>query len=224
MWRSIFVLLIVLMLSGSQAAAQSKRLQPEEPSFGEWIELFNGRDLTGWTRENGTATYRVIDGTIVGTTAEGSPNSFLCTDRDFGDFELEFDVKLTDPLNSGVQIRSLSKPDYKNGRVHGPQVEIEQAPGDAGYIYSEGTGRGWLSKKRPVQDAFKNDDWNHYRVIAKGDRIQTWLNGRAIEDLRDAESSKRGFIGLQVHAIGKGSGPFSVAWRKIRIRELSVER
>src|SRR5688572_15609587 len=87
-------------------------------------KLFNGKDLKGFTQKNGTATYRVEDGCVVGKTSEGSPNSFLCTDKEYGDFELKFEVKLDDPLNSGVQIRSASKPERDNGRVHGPQVEI----------------------------------------------------------------------------------------------------
>ena len=64
--------------------------------------------MNGWTQKNGTATYRVEDGTIVGKTNEGSPNSFLCTDKDYSDFELTFEVKVDDELNSGVQIRSKS--------------------------------------------------------------------------------------------------------------------
>ena len=64
--------------------------QSENP----WIDLFDGETLEGWTQKNGQATYEVVDGTIVGTTAEGSPNSFLCSDHFYGDFELRFDVKL----------------------------------------------------------------------------------------------------------------------------------
>ncbi len=89
-----------------------------------WVSLFDGKTLKGWTQKNGTATYRVDEGTIVGKTNEGSPNSFLCTDKDYGDFELTFEVKVDDQLNSGVQFRSRSTKDYQNGRVHGPQVEI----------------------------------------------------------------------------------------------------
>ena len=56
---------------------------------------------------------------------------------------------------------------------------------------------------------------------AKGDRIQTWLNGRPIADIRDPESSQKGFIGLQVHGIKKDTGPFEVRWRDIRVREIN---
>ena len=185
-----------------------------------WVVLFNGENLDGWNQKNGTATYRVEDGVIIGKTAEGSPNSFMCTEREFADFELTFEVKGDPGLNSGVQIRSLSKADYKDGRVHGPQVEIESTPGESGYIYSEGTGRGWISKEQPIKDAYQNDQWNRFVVRAQGDRIQTWVNGRAIADIRDSESSDKGFIGLQVHGIEKETGPFQVRWRDIRIRPL----
>src|SRR5262249_61069621 len=74
-----------------------------------WVPLFNGKDLSGWEQRNGTATYRVEGGAIVGKTAEGSPNSFLCTVKEYGDFELKFEVKVDDALNSGVQIRSKTR-------------------------------------------------------------------------------------------------------------------
>lgn len=186
----------------------------------DWQPLFNGTDLTGWTQKNGTATYRVEDGAIVGKTAEGSPNSFLCTDQQYDDFELTFEVKVDPELNSGVQIRSLSKADFKHGRVHGPQVEIETAPGESGYLYSEGTGRGWITTEQPIKDAYDNQGWNRFVVRAVGDRIETWVNGRQITAISDPDSSPAGFVGLQVHGIEKGTGPFEVRWRDIRIREL----
>ena len=188
-----------------------------------WVSLFDGKSLDGWEQRNGTATYRVENGTIVGKTTEGSPNSFLCSAKDYGDFELEFDVKVDKALNSGVQIRSQTR-DTRTGRVNGPQVEIEGSPGESGYIYGEATGRGWLTKAADLKphSHLKNDEWNHYRVVAKGPHIQTWINGEPVADLTDEEIYKthpKGFIGLQVHGIGKNSGPFEVSWKNIRIKE-----
>lgn len=199
-----------------------------------WVTLFDGKSLDGWTQKNGTATYKVVDDSIKGTTAEGSPNSFLCSNKEYGDFELEFEVKVDDKLNSGVQIRSKTKEKptgngkKKNdavGRVFGPQVEIESGPAEAGYVYGEATGRGWLTPPERLKphDHFKNGEWNKFRVVAKGSNIKTWINGEMIEDLTDEEIFKthpKGFIGLQVHGIKKGSGPYSVAWRNIRIKEI----
>jgi hypothetical protein len=196
-----------------------------------WTVLFDGKSLNGWVQKNGTASYRVEDGTIAGRTTEGSPNSFLCTEKEYGDFELAFEVKVHDRLNSGVQIRSKTadKPGSSEpGRVNGPQVEIEAggAKGaEAGYVYGEATGRGWLTPKERLipHRKFKDGEWNAYRIVAKGPRIQTWINGEAVEDLTDEPiyaTHPKGFVGLQVHGIGRGEGPYEVAWRNIRIREL----
>lgn len=195
---------------------------------GEWIELFNGKDLSGWTQRNGTATYDVKDGTLVGTTADGSPNSFLCSDKQYGDFELTFEVKVDDRLNSGVQIRSQSKGGKPKGRVNGPQVEIEASGkhgAEAGYIYGEACG-GWMTPKAELKKHkhFKDHEWNLYRILAKGPRIQVWINGEPISDLTDEEKFKshpKGFIGLQVHSIGRGQGPWTVAWKNIKLKELA---
>jgi hypothetical protein len=227
-----------LLLSATVGAALAAAVPATTAAAGDgWTSLFNGKDLAGWTQKNGTATYRVEDGTIVGTTTEGSPNSFLCSDKDYGDFELEFEVKVHDSLNSGVQIRSAQKAqttgkgrNEQAGRVTGPQVEIESSPGQSGWIYGEATGLGWLSPEPNEKDAsknshnhMKNGEWNHFRVIAKGPRIQTWINGEPVADLTHEDIYKvhpKGFIGLQVHGIKPGTGPYSVAWKNLRIKEL----
>lgn len=210
-----------------------KELDKPEWKRGDWVSLFDGDTLEGWVQHNGTATYRVEDGTIVGKTSEGSPNSFLCTKKNYSDFELEFEVKVDQGLNSGVQIRSSTKEAKRvdgklqhAGRVYGPQVEIVSGPGHAGYIYGEATGRGWLSpdKVRHSHNHFKNGEWNHYRVRATGPHIETWINGVQIADLTDQDifvKHHNGLIGLQVHGIRRGAGPYEVAWRNIQIKELA---
>ena len=233
--RNVFV--IALTLIG--LVLPTTLLAQEQESA--WVELFNGKDLEGWTQKNGTAKYVVEEGGVIcGTTNEGSPNSFLCTDKTYGDFELTFEVKVDNALNSGVQIRSKTKPAPKTkpgekvkrndqfGRVFGPQVEIEASGAngaEAGYIYGEATGRGWLvpEDRLTPHKHFKDGEWNRYRVVAKGPRFQVWINDQEIIDLTDEEIFKthpEGFIGLQVHSIGKNQGPFQVRWRKIKIREL----
>ncbi|MBS3777245.1 MAG: DUF1080 domain-containing protein [Bacteroidales bacterium] len=196
----------------------------------DWKSLFNGENLDGWVQKNGKADYWVEDGMIIGQTTKGSPNSFLCTKKDYDDFEMVFEVKLFDnELNSGVQIRSKTRKAglfKKSGRVNGPQVEIEASGDDgaeAGYLYAEAAG-GWMTPddKRVPHKTFKDGEWNKYRVVAKGPRIQVWINGKQISDLVDEdmyESHPEGFIGLQVHGVGN-RGPFEVAWRNIKIKEL----
>ena len=203
---------------------------------GEMSPIFDGKTLNGWSQLNGTANYRVKDGAIIGKTKEGSPNSFLCTNKHYTDFELKFEVKLiNNELNSGVQIRSNTKEltekekerGDKLGRVNGPQVEIEATKdkgAESGYVYGEACG-GWMTPKDELvpHNHFKNGEWNQYRIVAKGPRIQTWVNGNKVSNLTDKEkfqSHPKGFIGLQVHSIKKGSGPFEVAWRNIKVKEL----
>ena len=192
----------------------------------KYTPIFDGKTLKGWTQRNGTATYRVENNAIVGKTKEGSPNSFLCTDKLYGNFDLKFEVKVDNGLNSGVQIRSQTKGGPK-GRVNGPQVEIEMSGkngAESGYIYGEAAG-GWMTPadKRKPHKHFKDGEWNAYRVVAKDAHIQVWINGVQISDLVDKEKLKshpKGFIGLQVHGIRKGSGPFEVSWRNLGIIEL----
>ncbi|MDE0569653.1 MAG: DUF1080 domain-containing protein [Verrucomicrobiales bacterium] len=197
-----------------------------------FITLFgpDTKNLDGWSIKSGYASYKIHENSILGTTAKGSGNTFLCTDKSYSDFELEFEVKCNNKLNSGVQIRSqLKNPSSKyGGRVNGPQVEIEasgQNGAEAGYVYGEATGRGWLTPKERLKPHkhFKDGEWNKYQIIAKGNRIQTWINGNKIEDLPDEaiyKTHSTGLIGLQVHGIGTNAGPLTVQWRNIKIKEL----
>ncbi len=187
-----------------------------------WTSLYNGKDLSGWKELNGKAKYEANGDEITGTAVLNSPNSFLCTEKDYGDFFLKFEVKLDDPTNSGVQIRSESSPDYNNGRVHGYQVEID--PSDRGWsagIYDEAR-RGWLypvDLNPGARTLFKMNDWNEYRVECIGNEIRTWLNGKPVAYLID-DMTPKGFIALQVHSIGeeKALDGSQIHWRNIMIK------
>jgi hypothetical protein len=188
----------------------------------QWESLFNGKDLNGWSRLNGEAEYTVKDGVITGTSKRGTPNTFLVTDKQYIDFILELDYKVEEGLNSGIQFRSRSIPEYNNGRVHGYQFEIDPSPRAwSGGIYDEAR-RGWLynlEKNPPAKKAFKAGGWNHVRVEAIGHTIRTWLNGIAcasiLDDLPEAAS---GFIALQVHQIDKAEDEGkTVQWKNIKI-------
>ena len=189
--------------------------QPEINGKG-WTPIFNGKDLSGWSQKNGLATYTVEDGTVVGRSAKNSPNSFLCSDRDFDDFELTFEVKVDPELNSGVQIRSKSLADVDNGRVHGPQVEIEGGEAHAEYVYGEATGRGWLSPHQLPTKAMKNNEWNRFVIRAVGTRIQTWINGRQIEDISDPGSNRLGCLGIPYFFVARISVLIGAS-RRIRL-------
>ena len=185
-----------------------------------FASLFDGQSTAGWVQRGGKAVYAVEDGALVGRTVLGEKNSFLCPPKDYADFELEFEVLVDPKLNSGVQIRSASRPDYRDGVVHGYQVEIDASErGFSGGIYEEQR-RGWLTSTDGApasRKAFRVGEWNQYRVEANGDRLRTWVNGVAIADLVDGVA-RTGFIGFQVHE-AKEAG-LAVKWRKIRIKEL----
>ena len=186
-----------------------------------WTDLFNGKDLTGWNQVNGKANYRVEDGAVVGTTIMDSPNSFLATDKEYGDYILEFEVMLDNDINSGVQFRSISDPAVMEGRVHGYQFELD--PSDrkwTGGIYDEAR-RGWLyplSLNPAAQSAFKKGEWNKARIEAIGDKIKTWINDVPVASVVDNLTPK-GIIALQVHSIGEAEDAGKeIRWRNIRIK------
>lgn len=200
-------------------------LQPawaQKVDDGQWTKLFNGENLDGWHQLNGHAKYTVENGEIVGTTVVNTPNSFLVTDKEYGDFILELEFKVNDHMNSGIQVRSESTPDYNNGRVHGYQIEID--PSDrawSGGVYDEAR-RGWLYPlifNPDAQDAFKHNQWNHYRVECIGNTIRTWVNGVPTACLVD-DMTLKGFIALQVHSIGDNTSEAGeqIRWRNIRIQ------
>ncbi|MEM6910246.1 MAG: DUF1080 domain-containing protein [Verrucomicrobiota bacterium] len=219
-----------LLLSSALA---SSCLHAAEP-----IQLFNGTDLEGWSVKGGRATYEVVEGAIVGTTQPKSPNTFLCPEQTFSDFELTFEVQCDPKLNSGVQIRSIDSTENlpeeltgttlkkaskrtKSGSLTGPQVEIA-ANNKAGSIYFEGVG-GWLVEGSPktAAKAYLKEDWNHYKIRVEGKRIRVWINDQLVTDGEDSTSHfSEGFLGFQVHSIKPGVGPFQVRWRNISLLPL----
>ena len=185
-----------------------------------WVSLFDEKTLNGWTQIGGVAEYRVADGAVVGITVANTPNSFLRTDQTFGDFILEYEVKLSGKTNSGVQIRSNSFPEYQNGRTHGYQIEIDPSERAwTGGIYDEAR-RGWLyslEDKPEAQSAYRHLEWNKFRVEAIGDTIKTWVNQIPVAHLIDNETGE-GFIALQVHSIDSSDNEgIEIRWRNIRI-------
>lgn len=199
----------------------------------EPVDLFNGKDLAGWTQRGGAAKYAVEEGVIVGRSVPDTSNTFLTTDKEYGDFELELDFKIDDrAFNSGIQIRSHSRPEGGGERVYGYQVEIDPRS-DRGWtagLYFEGGSEhreaGWLddlSNNAAARDAFRLGEWNHLRIVANGRRIQTWLNGVPATDFTDSDENAftpSGFIALQVHSVGGATEPKEVRWRNIKLIEL----
>ena len=191
----------------------------------KWKSLFDGKSLKGWKQLNGQAKYEVVNGEIVGTSVLNTPNSFLTTEENYGDFIFECDVKVDNGLNSGIQFRSLSKPEYNNGRVHGYQMEIDPSPRSySGGIYDEAR-RGWLyvpELNDRSREAFKLGEWNKYRIEAVGTSLRTFINGVAVAHVID-DVTLNGFICLQVHSVDKTNENKQVRWRNIRIQTANLQ-
>ncbi len=211
---SFFVLFVIIM-SGSAVAQDG------------WVNLFNGKNLDGWIQRNGEAKYEVVNGEIVGTTVLNTPNSFLCTEKNYGDFVFEVELWVEPNMNSGIQFRSESIPEYKNGRVHGYQCEVDPSTRawSAG-IYDEAR-RGWLypvDLNPEAKTALKMGEWNKYRIECIGNSLRTWLNNVPVAHVID-DMTAEGFIALQVHSIGnnKSSEGHQIKWRNIRIKTENLE-
>jgi len=213
--KAVVAWIVTIQLLGAVAQAADDGSQP----------LFDGKTLNGWKQINGSASYEVIDGEIVGTTRTGTPNSFLATEKTYDDFVLEFEVKQTvGPTNSGVQFRSQSKPDVMQGRVHGPQFDID--PSDrqwTGGIYDEAMSGWWYpGTLNPQPGLYKMDQWNQVRIEAIGPSMRTWVNGVLTAYVLDS-TYKEGLIALQVHSIEKPEeAGRKIHWRNIRINEHAV--
>ncbi|PQO26685.1 DUF1080 domain-containing protein [Blastopirellula marina] len=227
-WITLPCVTLLLLAAGTVVAENEEKFVP----------LFNGENLDGWVQNGGEAEYTVEDGVIIGTSVPKTPNSFLCTEKKYGDFILEVEYMVDPLLNSGIQIRSnvYDEPKtYKTsegkevkvgaGRVHGYQVEID--PSDrawSGGIYDEGR-RGWLfdlKNKPEAQKAFKQNEWNKYRIECRGNSIKTWINGVPAADLTD-DMTAEGFIALQVHGVGGDEKKVGkqIKWRNVNIIELN---
>ncbi len=198
-------------------------------SKGSWENLFNGKDLTGWKRLAGNAEYTVEDGAIVGRTVMNTGNTFLVTEKEYGDFILEVDVYVEDEEgNSGVQTRSHFDPAANKGigRVFGRQCEVDPTPRKwTGGIYDEGR-REWLYPMQlnvASQNAYKKGEYNHLHIECIGNEMKTWINGIATAYVVDT-LDKSGFIGLQVHAINNAShAGKKVAFKNIRIKTTGLK-
>jgi len=195
----------------------------------ETVNLFDGKTLKGWKKTAGSATYEVKDGVIVGTTVEGTGNSFLATEKEYRDFVLEVDVMLESPKgNSGVQIRSHVDPAGNNGKgkVYGKQAEVD--PTDrkwSGGIYDEAR-REWLyplTLNPAAGNAYKANSYNHLKIECLGNEIKTWINGVPAADVIDT-LDQSGFIALQVHGITEASeAGKKVYFKNIRIQTTGIK-
>ncbi|HSI78622.1 MAG TPA: DUF1080 domain-containing protein [Lunatimonas sp.] len=176
------------------------------------VELFNGKDLTGWT-VYGTEKWYVEDGILVSESGPDAEYGYLGTTENYKDFELTGEFKQDRDGNSGIFFRS----NFEGTKVSGWQVEVAPPGNDTGGIY-ESYGRGWLVKPDPEKDKnLKFGDWNTIKVKVQGDRVITWLNGVEMVDFSDEKIGEgEGQIALQIHS----GGGLKISWKNLVLKKL----
>jgi hypothetical protein len=205
-----------LSLTPTEESASSESARPSNRFKGE--ALFDGKSLSGW--EGDRRYFRVAEGAIVaGSLQEPIPrNEFLCTVRDYGDFELRFQARVwLGRANGGVQFRSQRV--QSSGEMSGYQADC--TPGLWGRVYDESRRRAFLGVRLNPEETVKvvkPADWNPCIIRCEGPRIRVWVNEVLTLDYiePDTSISRRGFIGLQIHE----GGPAEVAYKDIAIQEL----
>lgn len=196
---------------------------------GKWTSLFDGKTLNGWKKIAGSAEYKVESGAITGITVPNSPNTFLVTEKEYGDFILELEVLIEDTTsNSGIQFRSHFDPWGNNGKgkVFGYQYELDPSSRKwtAG-IYDEGR-REWLyplSLNPAAQNAFRLNQYNKVRIECVGNNLRTFINDKEAAFVHDTVDHT-GFIALQVHSIGNNEklANKKIHWKNIRIKTKNI--
>lgn len=210
------ILLVVLVVIAAAAYMFLKPTPKEGFELEEGYQfLYDGKSLAGWRAIGGEATFEARGDDIVGTFGPGE-NSFLRTEKTYGDFSLKMQMRWDELGNSGVLFRAQQR--EGDGRAYGYQYELDASDRawSAG-IYDEAR-RGWLANLESNADAraaIRLDDWNDIEIEARGAQLRTWINGVPAADIIDGLDA-RGFIALQVHAGNSGS----MRWRHIRLREL----
>lgn len=175
--------------------------------------IFDGKTLTGWVPRGG-GKWSVDDGCILGETGTGA-YGWLCSEKKYGDFDLQFEAKLEGLGNSGVQVRSAI--DDKDLML-GYQFDLDRTRPSSGRLYDEA--RRLLLMDVPqdpaARSALKAEEWNSVRLSCIGDHLQSWVNGVAIVDYRDSVDLD-GIIALQVHS---GKTPVKIRFRNLKITDL----
>lgn len=234
--RPFSIRLVRAVVCGTALVASLLGAACSQANEAGWQHWFADGSLADFDIVSGTATYVVEDGVLIGTTVDGSPNTFLVTKQPSKDFELLFEVNVDDELNSGVQVRSHifqegdEAPEggklLPAGRLYGPQCEIA-INGTAGNFYDEARRGTWWSlltdteamRTPEAQAAFEKGEWNAYRIVVEGDHYRSWINGVPTADFRQPHDPE-GHIGFQVHGIRQGDGPYQVRWRNVKFRSL----
>ncbi len=233
------MLLLRTTLVASLAAFLCVVATPLQAQESATKEIFNGKDLTGW--KGNTELWSVEDGCITGKTTAEKPlkfNTFLIWDAGkVSNFELEFDYKIGKEGNSGVQYRSkiVNEDDFIVG---GYQADIDASLQYAGINYEE-RGRGILAQRgqrvtidtagakkeesigdgKELGKAIKSEDWNHYKLVAKGNKLSHMINGKLMSEViddQDGKAASEGFLAFQIHQ----GPPMVIKFKNVKLTEL----
>ena len=219
--RSSLFCLLLLIVAGDSAVWAENPSDKASPAASKPIQLFDGQTLDGW--EGDRSIFRVEDGAIVaGSLKEKiAHNWFLCTTKEYGDFELRIQVKLQgEGDNAGVQFRTKKIPDHFE--VSGYQADMGGKWW--GKLYDESRRRKVLAgpetegEQAKLKEVLKPGDWNEYVIRCEGPHIQMWLNGLKTVDYTEQEPGieRKGIIAVQIH----GGAPAEARYKNIELREL----
>lgn len=198
--RCLLTPVLLLALAGSPMAAEPK-LEP----------IFNGQDLTGWSSPGMQDFWRVEDGVLIGENNEKMSGNYLWSEKTYGDFVLEFDVRWTGEIDSGVEIRK-------------PKMQLQLGVSRSlkrdmtGSFYTGGTVRYPEAgqAKTAAQLMHPEGQWNTFRLEVKGSDFTVWINGQPASHYTDANFPGAAPLGLQIH----GGLKMKVEYRNIRAAAL----
>lgn len=185
----------------------------ELPRKSKEVNLFNGKDLTGW-EAYGTELWYVKEGLLYCESGPDKQYGYLCTRDYYDNYDLTVEFKQEADGNSGIFIRSFIE---KGVQINGWQVEVAPKGHGSGGIY-ESYGRGWIAYIDKEKEAvLKENEWNTMRIKVEGDNVTTWLNGVEMVNLTDEKVGRgQGRIALQIH----DGGGIKVAWRNLKLKTL----
>ncbi len=193
---------------------------PLEEGF-EWI--FDGKTFKGW--EGNLKWFRIEEGAIIaGSQEKRVPNNeFLCTTKEYGDFELRLQARLIgkEYRNAGIQFRSRRIENHHEVIGYQCDMGVMGEKNIWGWLYDESRRRKFLveAPQKPVTDHFKRDQWNDVVIRCEGEQIKMAINGITTVDYQEKEAgiARQGIIGLQVH----GGPAQEASYRHIRIKILN---
>lgn len=199
MKQSLIIACLLSLIAVSQLKAQGKK-------------IFNGKNLSGWTA-HGTERWYVEKGELICESGPDKQYGYLSTEKSYKNFELNLKFKQEANGNSGVFFRSS----IEGTKISGWQCEVAPLNSHTGGIY-ESYGRGWLIQPKAEDEKWLEvGEWNHLRLVVKGDEVTTFLNGHQMIYIKDEKIGKgEGFIALQIH----DGGGIKVRWKDIKIKKM----